>query len=115
MIEHLHSIYVSTVSILFFGTPHLGSDRVHMGKLAQRVVDIVFPSRLVDTDSQLLAALEPGSEVLQDISDSFIPLMKRFQISFFWEQKKSDLGMAWEYVCLSLPDFSLSSKSTITD
>lgn len=100
MIEHLHSIYVSTSGILFFGVPHLGSDKVNMARYARRVVDLVFPTKLVDTESQLLGALEAGSEALQEITDSFAPLMKRFQICFFWEQKKSDIGATLEIVRL---------------
>lgn len=97
MIEDIHSIYVSTYAILFFGTPHQGSDKASLAIFGQRIVDLL-PSKMVDTDSQLLDAIRDGSEVLQEITDTFIPLMKRFRIYFFWEQKKTDLGVKWDYV-----------------
>jgi hypothetical protein len=92
-----------------------------MGKQAQRAVDLLVPSKLLDTDSQLLLALESESDVLQDISDSFVPLMKRFQIAFFWEQKKSDFKVTWGYVCLrrsyltedSAIDASVTARSSL--
>lgn len=98
MIEHIHSIFVSTYGILFLGTPHNGSDKANLAVFSQRIVNTVFPSKLVDTDSQLLQALRTGSEVLQEITDNFTPLMKNFRIYFFWEQKKTDLGATWDYV-----------------
>jgi hypothetical protein len=98
MVEHLHSIYVSTYGILFFGTPHHGSNKANLVTFAQRIVDVLIPSKLVDTDSQLVDAIKEGSEVLQDITDNFIPIMKRFRVFFFWEQEKTDFGMKWDYV-----------------
>ena len=62
------------------------------------MVQVFVPSKLVDTDSALLDALQAGSEVLQEITDNFTPLMKRFRIYFFWEQEKTNLGMTWDYV-----------------
>lgn len=67
------------------------------------MVDAFIPSRIIDTDSQLLSSLTEGSEVLQDITDNFMPIMKRFSVSFFWEQEKTDLGVKWEYVRPSVP------------
>ncbi|MBE3043701.1 hypothetical protein IMZ48_14245, partial [Candidatus Bathyarchaeota archaeon] len=69
-----------------------------MAKFAQRMVDAILPSKVVDTDSQLLDALKEGSEILRDITDNFQPKMKRFYVFFFWEQMKSDLGVSWDYV-----------------
>lgn len=63
----------------------------------QRIVG-VLPSKLVDTNSQLLESLKQGSETLQDITDNFQPKMKRFHVFFFWEQEKSDLGFKMDYV-----------------
>ncbi len=96
-IEHLHSIAISTHGILFFGTPHGGSDKENMAAFAQRLVGML-PSKVVDIDSQLLDALKKGSEVLQNITDNFAPLINRYHIFFFWEQRKTDLGVRWDYV-----------------
>lgn len=96
-VEHIHSIFVSTYGILFFGTPHQGSSKANLVIFLQRMV-ATLPSKLVDTDSRLLDALAEGSETLQDITDNFQPKMKRFHVFFFWEQGKSDLGVMMDYV-----------------
>ena len=65
------------------------------------------PSKAWDTDGQLLDALQASSETLQNITDQFVPLMKRFHIYFFWEQEKTDLGVTRDYVRLSHTDLKL--------
>lgn len=85
--------------MLFLGTPHNGSDVAKMFSVAQRLVSAVVPKRIIDTDSQVLNALREGSETLQNITDQFAPLMKRFRIYFFWEQEKTDLAHSKSYVC----------------
>jgi len=97
-IAHLHSIYVSTYSILFLGTPHNGSSKAQLASIGRRLLDTVAPSRVWDTDGQLVDALKEGSETLQNITDQFAPLMKRFHVYFFWEQEKTNLGTSWGYV-----------------
>lgn len=83
---------------MFFGTPHQGSGTANLATFAQRIVDVLVPSKIVDTQSQLLDALKEGSEMLQEITDNFVPLMKNIRIYFFWEQEKSDLGYKLDYV-----------------
>ena len=57
-------------------------------------------------DSQLLRAHWEGSEILQDITDNFLPKMKNFHVFLFWEQHKSNLGVKWDYVSVnSFPCF----------
>ncbi|KAK7954486.1 hypothetical protein PG988_015180 [Apiospora saccharicola] len=90
--------YVSTHAMLFFGTPHNGSRRANLASYAQRMVSSLLPSKIVDTDSRLINALKDGSEILQEITDNFQPKMKRFNIFFFWEQVKTDLGAKYDYV-----------------
>ena len=65
------------------------------------MVKTLTPRKILDTDSQLLGALEKGSETLQNITDHFAPLMKHFHIFFFWEQQKTDMGYTKDYVLLS--------------
>jgi len=100
-ITHLHSIFVSTYGILFLGTPHNGSDRANPARIAQQMIKTLAPRKIVDTDSQLLGALE--KKTLQNITDQFAPLMKQFHIFFFWEQHKTDLGYTKDYVPLPFP------------
>ena len=70
-----------------------------MASIAQRLVNAVVPKKIVDTDDQLLNALREGSETLQNITDQFAPLMKRFHVYFFWEQEKTNLPHTKAYVC----------------
>jgi hypothetical protein len=72
------------------------------------MISALTPSKVVDTNSQLADALYEGSEVLQNITDMFAPLMKNFRIYFFWEQEKTDLGGSLGYVCISV-SLTLSS------
>jgi len=62
------------------------------------MLDSLAPSRILDTDGQLLDALKEGSEELKNITDLFTPMMKRFRLYFFWEQEKTNLGHTSDYV-----------------
>jgi hypothetical protein len=73
------------------------------------MLDTVMPSKVWDTDGQLVDALKEGSETLQNITDQFTPLMKRFRIFFFWEQEKTDLKTTQDYVCALWSMDSMSS------
>ncbi|KAK4446131.1 ribonuclease-like protein p/mrp subunit [Podospora aff. communis PSN243] len=97
-IEHLRSVFVSTYGVLFMATPHDGTDKAKLASFAQKLVDSCLPNKLVDTSPQLVDALATGSEVLQEITDNFTPLMKRFCLCFFWEQNKTDLVTTYDYV-----------------
>jgi hypothetical protein len=97
-VQHLHSIFVSTYGVLFMGTPHNGSNKANLASIGSRMVNALTPSRIADTDSQLADALHEGSEVLQNITDMFVPLMKNFRIFFFWEQEKTNFGTSFAYV-----------------
>lgn len=62
------------------------------------MIGALIPSKVMDTEGQLLDALQEGSEVLQNITDVFAPLMKDFHIFFFWEQEKTNMGLTQDYV-----------------
>ena len=106
----MHSIYVSTYAVPFLGTPHHGSDIARMFSTVQRMVDAVLPKKILDTDSQLLNALREESETLQNITDQFAPLMKRFRIYFFWEQEKTDFPYSKAYVISIFFTFPLANS-----
>lgn len=55
-------------------------------------MDALVPSKIWDSEGQLLDALQEGSATLQNITDMFAPPMKNFRIYFFWEQEKTDFG-----------------------
>lgn len=89
-VEHLYSVFLSTFGILFFGTPHAGSEE---GKWA--IYTPAKASRRLfrhHEENRLVSALENESKTLQLITEQFIPLIKQFHIFFFWEQIESDLG-----------------------
>ena len=98
LVQHLHSIFVSTHAVLFLGTPHTGSSKTNLASISRLIIDALVPSKIWDTEGQLLDALREGSETLQNITDMFAPLMKNFRIYFFWEQEKTDFGATKDYV-----------------
>ena len=78
-VEHRYSIYISTYGILFMGTPHSGIEHASWETIAQE-------ARTTGGDpSEILKALTKNSEILQNITDQFAPLVKQFHIYFFWE------------------------------
>ena len=48
--------------------------------------------------SGLVNALKRKSEIVQNITDQFAPLMPRFRVYFFWEQEKIDLKYKRDYI-----------------
>lgn len=97
-IVHLHSIYTSTFALLFFGTPHHGSSKARLLSSLEKLASLSLPKKILQTDSALVRALEADSEVLQNITDQFTPLMHRFRIFFFWEQNRTDLKYTKDYI-----------------
>ena len=98
MKSHLHSIYTSTYAILFFGTPHNGSSKARLITSLQKMTRLAIPKVAVEMESSLAKALEENSEILENITDQFAPLMRRFRIFFFWEQEKTDLKYTADYI-----------------
>lgn len=79
LVTHLHTIFVSTYAILFFGTPHNSTDIANWLMLESAQSSKVQSIR---SDSQFNAAIR----ILETITDQFAPLMKNFHIFFFWEE-----------------------------
>ena len=97
-IEYLRSIFVSTYGILFFGTPHTGSN---IAKWALRLASIcraVLPSHLVDAQPQLVNDLMSGNETLKSIDRQFNQIASRFLIWSFHEGKPTNLNGSPQYV-----------------
>lgn len=55
-------------AVLFLGTPHNGSSKAQLGAIGRRMLDTMVPSKVWDTDGQLVNALREGSETLHNIS-----------------------------------------------
>ena len=67
---HLHDTYVSTIGIMFFGTPHSGADpRSFLHRIAEKVFKVVGFS----VDEQIVNSLLPSSERLKELRDAFGP------------------------------------------
>ena len=97
-LEHLHSIFVSTYGILFLGTPHNGSSKARIAATTRRIIDALVPKKVIGTSPQLLEALHEHSRILQDITNGFTPLMKNFDIYFFWESLPTNIGYTTDFV-----------------
>jgi hypothetical protein len=65
--SHLHSIFKNAYGVIFFGTPHRGSEMASLGMIAARIAGL----GLAESDCHLLRSLEKGSAELQRIGDSF--------------------------------------------
>ncbi|KAI8625173.1 hypothetical protein F5Y19DRAFT_467276 [Xylariaceae sp. FL1651] len=88
-VEHIRSIYRSTIAILFMATPHQGF----------RKDAILYASRSRHPEpSHFMLSLLEGSEALQEITDHFAPLMKYFSIYNFWEQLQTTVGRHKFYI-----------------
>lgn len=62
------------------------------------MVSLTVPKKALQTESSLLRALEEDSEVLQNVTDQFAPLLHRFRIFYFWEQERTDLKYTKDYI-----------------
>ncbi len=91
-VEHLRSVFMSTYAIIFLGTPHNGVQKDSLLLRYQHAP----PDR--PGPSQFMLNLLRGSEMLQEITDQFAPLMKRFAVYNLWEQRKTKMGDVSAYI-----------------
>ncbi|KAL9627016.1 MAG: hypothetical protein Q9204_006869, partial [Flavoplaca sp. TL-2023a] len=87
--ERLRSIYVSTYAILFVGTPHQG-----MPKSALRFAHAPHNAE----SSPFMSSLVIGSEMLDEVADQFMPIMKQYRVFNFWEELQSEVDSTMTYV-----------------
>ena len=67
---HLRCVYLSTIGIIFFGTPHSGADpRSFIHRIAEKVFKVVG----FTVDEQMVNSLLPSSERLKELRDAFGP------------------------------------------
>ena len=79
----LRDVYQSAFAILFFGTPHRGSDWTDAGKIARK-----FASALGFSTTQYnLQALQGNTEILEILRDDFARMLGKeaFHITSFQE------------------------------
>jgi len=85
--KHLQSIVNNTKGILFLGTPHRGADAARLAEIIARVV-----GALRSTNTQALRVLQPDSEVLERLQDSFNAIIREraqhdpIEITCFYEE-----------------------------
>jgi hypothetical protein len=81
--EDLKDIYRSTYAIMFFGTPHRGSDYANLGLLAKNIaITMGF-----DANTSLLKDLKPNQEYPTVLRESFSKMLLEdvFYIDTFQE------------------------------
>jgi hypothetical protein len=78
-------IAVSTVGIVFMGTPHRGSELVPWTFLLSNIVNLATLGYGVRND--LLRELHPKSDILRDISRQFVHRTASLKIVTFIEQQ----------------------------
>ncbi|KAJ6103800.1 Cytochrome P450 [Penicillium sp. IBT 16267x] len=61
----LHSIYICTFGILFFGTPHSGSEKARQANTLMKFASFIVPRKVARFETNLLTRLEDDSETLQ--------------------------------------------------
>ena len=78
-------VYDSTKAVLFFGTPHAGSDA---GGFARLLGERVLRASGFTVNEQILRTLLPSSERLQELRESFPPMVRhnRWRVYCFQEQ-----------------------------
>ena len=91
-VEHLRSVFTSTRAIVFLGTPHNGVRKESL------LLQHQHPQLDRPGPSQFILNLLRGSEMLQEVTDQFAPLMKRFAVYNLWEQRKTKVGDVSAYI-----------------
>ncbi len=83
--SHLRSIYDFTSGIVFFGTPHGGSDP---RGLVLHILERVMRGLGFNVNDQIVNALLPSAERLKELRDEFGPMarQKNWTIYSFQEQ-----------------------------
>ncbi|KAG9052480.1 hypothetical protein FS842_009789 [Serendipita sp. 407] len=79
--HHLRDISTSTFAILFFGTPHGGANGVQLAEWMGRVL-----SMCMSTNDRMLKALNRDSSELEDIQKVYLPVGRRINTIFFYEE-----------------------------
>jgi hypothetical protein len=72
-----------TVGLIFFGTPHRGSDKATYGKVLSNIATTLT----ISPSSKLIAALQSNSDALQRLTSDFKHQIQRYKIISFYETK----------------------------
>lgn len=77
------SIYDATLGLVFFGTPHRGSEKAVYGKVLANVAQTVAHR----PKASLLSALQTNSDVFLRLTTDFRFQLRRYQVVSFYEQR----------------------------
>jgi hypothetical protein len=79
-----NAILSSTHAVIFFGTPHRGSDYASIGQVVETAASILF-----STNPKLLGNLVPDGDILERVRLDFVRLLKehKFKVYSFQEGK----------------------------
>ncbi|KAH8892335.1 hypothetical protein GQ53DRAFT_841100 [Thozetella sp. PMI_491] len=75
----LGSIFLAACGVIFMGTPHRGSSKATLGKIAAKV------GKIVGANDQMLKALENDSALLEQQRNSFDSIRRNFFVVCLWE------------------------------
>jgi hypothetical protein len=84
--EHHKAVILSTYGVMFFGTPHQGTDKASWGKLLTNVVSIFR-----QTNNGILQHLEKDSEWLEIQLDQYKPISSNIFTIFCFESYPTPL------------------------
>ncbi|KAI8623314.1 hypothetical protein F5Y19DRAFT_459002 [Xylariaceae sp. FL1651] len=87
--DRFQSLKASIRGIMFFGTPHKGSSLATWGKMLAKIGSVASFGTVINTG--LSKALEHQSDVLLEISKSFVHRAKDLQIFSFYETDRMSL------------------------
>lgn len=93
----VHDLYSSTKGVLFFGTPHLGTDHAAFHQAILNICNI-----FTRTNNKLVTHLIPGSEVLQQIQSQYVDISRGLADMFFFEQYSTRIFGGFEALVRSL-------------
>ncbi|RYP12932.1 hypothetical protein DL765_007102 [Monosporascus sp. GIB2] len=80
--EGIKAISECTKGIVFFGTPHRGSDDAEWAD----IIGGIASATLMSPRSRLVKALKPNSADLMKLAESFRPLARNYAIASFYEE-----------------------------
>ena len=96
---HLRGIFESTIGIIFFGTPHAGADP---RTLLHHVAEKVAKAAGLSVNEQIVRALLPSSERLQELRDEFGPMAQDRGWIIHSFQEQFDVDALFGKVIISL-------------
>ncbi|CCA76564.1 hypothetical protein PIIN_10557 [Serendipita indica DSM 11827] len=82
----LHGILTSTHAVLFFGTPHSGSEGVPFLQVLNQLLSVYM-----QTNNRVLQHLRENSEALEDIQATFTQASAGLHIVYFYEEYATPL------------------------